>query len=1431
MRYHEPWGRKEILSDNTNGLIQLIKPNHKLALLGLFLVLGLFISFSGSVAAQALDTEDSERGTSQRADYGRATAGGDVTTTLNAVSSSSLGVSIVSVASGQAYEVVDNGLTSGAPVYIDRLYSFTTVPAALEGAAYVKTANNDKRYSQLDFLTLQVDQDVTAYVAYDSRATGLPSWLSNWTNTGETLGTTDVTRNLFSKPFAAGTIAVGGNSAAGAVEAGSNYNVILVGAGESTPTNQVPVADAGPDQSVTLNSPAMANLDGTVADDGLPSGQLNVLWTLLSGPGAVTFGNATDVDTSATFLVEGSYVLRLTVDDGSVATTDDVTITVIAATSGTLEVQILQVASGKTYQVVNQGLLSGVPVFVDRSYTFTSVPVLVEHSSYIMTANNDKSATDDDFLTLSVNKDVAVYVAYDYRATTIPDWLSDWAVQVPRLGSSDVERVLYLKEFPAGNITLGGNLAAGASGARSNYNIAIIDLGTSANPNFAPTVDAGPDTSGTLNSPAVVTLDGTVNDDGLPSGQLKVLWSSVSGPGTVVFGDSTSVVTTATFVDPGPYVLRLTAGDGDLTTTDDLIVTIIQPNLAPQVNAGPDVTIALADAVVLDAIVTDDGLPNPPGAYTAMWSKLSGSGVVTFADAAAINTTATFSELGDYVLRLVADDGDLAASDDVSVTVSSGNQAPVVAAGVDSTLKVSESLTLDGDVTDDGLPNPPGAVATMWTKVSGLGSVTFGSATAVDTTAVFSEPGTYVLRLTADDGGLTGADEVTATVEADDPSTVLEVNNLAVASGSPYQVIYNGLTGGNSVYLDRAYTLTTVPNSVDGYTYIKSANEDKENTSTNFLSFAINMDAKVYVAYDNRVTALPNWLSTWANTNEILGTTDVGLKLYAKDFVAGPVTLGGNLAAGASGAGSNYIVVIGGSGVIGPAPTPGNQSPSVDAGGDVSVTLGDGVALDGMVSDDGLPNPPGMVATQWSQISGPGSVEFANPLAVDTTATLPSEGTYVLRLTADDGDVSVSDDVTVNVIVSNSSDTISINPNVQHQTIVGWEFTDEIGIRDFPNDFHRWRDELIDRAVNELGINRMRLESHREFDKVETTNDNNDPFAINMAGFDFTEFDKKIDHIAVPMKQRLQANGEDLYINFITVGVAANADLLHHDSEEFAEYVLAHFLHMQSKYGFVPDAVELSLEPNVFNTFDQDGTKYGLALVATANRLESNGFATVDFYGPSLSNMSDTIGFFDRMITVPGVLDHLDVIAYHRYSTQSLSLLARIVDRARTYGLGTAQLERIDADYHVLHEDLKIGNNVAWQQYALGYPTNDNGAQYFTIENPTSSNPTVTTASRTKLFRQYFKYVRKGAVRVDANSSDGKFDPVAFINANGKYVVVVKSSGGGNFSVSGLPAGTYGISHTTGSTYGVDHASASIGSGQALTTNIPVGGVITIYGK
>jgi hypothetical protein len=91
---------------------------------------------------------------------------------------------------------------------------------------------------------------------------------------------------------------------------------------------------------------------------------------------------------------------------------------------------------------------------------------------------------------------------------------------------------------------------------------------------------------------------------------------------------------------------------------------------APVVNAGSDQSITLPATASLSGTATDDGLPNPPGALTTTWSKVSGPGTVTFGDASATATTAAFSASGTYVLRLTATDSELAASATVTITVS-----------------------------------------------------------------------------------------------------------------------------------------------------------------------------------------------------------------------------------------------------------------------------------------------------------------------------------------------------------------------------------------------------------------------------------------------------------------------------------------------------------------------------------------------------------------------------------------------------------------------------------------------------------------------------------------------------------------------------------------------------------------------------------------
>jgi len=98
--------------------------------------------------------------------------------------------------------------------------------------------------------------------------------------------------------------------------------------------------------------------------------------------------------------------------------------------------------------------------------------------------------------------------------------------------------------------------------------------------NKRPMVYGGP----TLNLSGITDiakLSGYAADDGLPSNTLTLQWSQLSGPGTVQFADTARGTTTATFSSVGTYIVRLTATDGSLSSTADVVVnvgsSIVQP--------------------------------------------------------------------------------------------------------------------------------------------------------------------------------------------------------------------------------------------------------------------------------------------------------------------------------------------------------------------------------------------------------------------------------------------------------------------------------------------------------------------------------------------------------------------------------------------------------------------------------------------------------------------------------------------------------------------------------------------------------------------------------------------------------------------------------------------------------------------------------------
>ncbi|WP_443147597.1 Ig-like domain-containing protein, partial [Nitrospira sp.] len=178
---------------------------------------------------------------------------------------STLNISNLTVSNGKAYVVPTSGLQAGGTVYIDRSYTFTTVPTLVQGAAYIRTANDDKAATNTAFLSFTVNQPVSVYVAHGDRITSKPAWLNTFTDTGTNLVTSDATFSLFVRSFPAGTITLGGNASGGCC---SMYSVIVKADG-ATPGDTTP-------PTITLTSPSAGTISGTVTVSASASDNVGV---------------------------------------------------------------------------------------------------------------------------------------------------------------------------------------------------------------------------------------------------------------------------------------------------------------------------------------------------------------------------------------------------------------------------------------------------------------------------------------------------------------------------------------------------------------------------------------------------------------------------------------------------------------------------------------------------------------------------------------------------------------------------------------------------------------------------------------------------------------------------------------------------------------------------------------------------------------------------------------------------------------------------------------------------------------------------------------------------------------------------------------------------------------------------------------------------
>lgn len=140
---------------------------------------------------------------------------------------------------------------------------------------------------------------------------------------------------------------------------------------------------------------------------------------------------------------------------------------------------------------------------------------------------------------------------------------------------------------------------------------------------------------------------------------------------------------------------------------------------------------------------------------------------------------------------------------------------------------------------------------------------------------------------------------------------VAAVSLTSTRSESAYRVIPAGLNHGSAAYTDREYRFSQVPDPLRGLDLLCTANSDDGSQGADWLILDAVLPVRVYVGNDRRQQP-PNWLHERFQRTEFTVELDEGavFEVFAADFPAGPLRLGGNTDDGVAGGKGNYFVAV-----------------------------------------------------------------------------------------------------------------------------------------------------------------------------------------------------------------------------------------------------------------------------------------------------------------------------------------------------------------------------------------------------------------------------------------------------------------------------------------------------------------------------------------
>jgi RHS repeat-associated protein len=531
---------------------------------------------------------------------------------------------------------------------------------------------------------------------------------------------------------------------------------------------------AGPSQSITLPVNKVT-MNGSASGG---NGSLTLAWSTVSGPAPATFASPNSAVTQATFTLAGTYVLQLSVTDGTTTATSSATVTVSTApltvSAGPNQTITLptntvtlngSAIGGKGPLTLTWSKLSG-----PASVTFASPNSAVTQATFTLAGTyvlqlsaTDGTTTVPSSATVTVNPGPLTVNAGPNQTITLPT--NTVTLNGSAIGGKGPLTLTWSKLSGPGSVTFTSPTSAVTQATFSTFGSYVLQLSatdgvttvsasTTVTVNPLPiVVSAGASQTITLPTNSV-TLNGSASGG---AGPLTLAWSEVSGPAAVTFGSPASAVTTATFSAAGSYVLQLSATDGKTTATASTTVSVNPPPAQPPVvSAGPNQTITLpTNTATLNGSATSSN-----GPVTFAWSKVSGPGSVGFSSPSSAVTQASFSTAGTYVLQLSANDTKFVVNATTSVVVNPVQPPPpppTVSINLPEGTEITSPTQITGSVSggswqlqyalasSDGV----GPAPVFTTFASGNTPVSNGLLGTLDPTVLLN--GNYIIQLVSTD--------------------------------------------------------------------------------------------------------------------------------------------------------------------------------------------------------------------------------------------------------------------------------------------------------------------------------------------------------------------------------------------------------------------------------------------------------------------------------------------------------------------------------------------------------------------------------------------------------------------------------------------------------------------------------------------------------